>query len=262
MSVTRSLDARVSGRPDQQTMALEAVPMLVVTTAGQLHGRSVSLRTDELRIGRGAGNDLQLDDPFLSRDHAVLRHADGQFMIEDLGSSSGVVINDDLAIGPTALRYGDRVRLGQVELELRLGRSAGAEPTPDTRAVSFDVDRQAAEVINNVGRDQHNNHHYELRIEPMRRRARVLLRLGSTLLLCGLTVQLLVAALFGREVGDFVGSVTDAIASQNTAPDLQWPPFEALLLIPVAAVVGLVGLALLLTSLSMRRTARRAEARP
>jgi hypothetical protein len=121
MSVTRSFKAPLGSRPDQRTMAFEAVPMLVVTTAGELHGRSVSLRSDELRIGRGAGNDLQLDDPFLSRTHAVLRHADGQFVIEDLGSGSGVVINDDLAIGPTAVRYGDCVRLGQLELELGWG---------------------------------------------------------------------------------------------------------------------------------------------
>jgi ABC-type sulfate transport system permease subunit len=89
--------------------------------------------------------------------------------------------------------------------------------------------------------------------------ARALLRLGNALLLGALAAQLLAAALFGSKLGDFVGSVREAIADQDIHHHIQWPPFEALLLIPVAAVVGLVGLALILTSLSMRRRARRAE---
>lgn len=243
-------------------MVFEAGPVLLVTEAGEPHGRIISLRGDELSIGRAAENDLQIEDPFLSRHHALLKRAGGELVIEDLGSSSGVMINDDPAAGPTVLRYGDRVRLGRVELELRRGSDASDEPALDPPAVSFEVDHQRAGTINNVARDQHNNHHYELRIEPMRRRARLLLRLGSALLLGGLAVQLLILALFGREIGDFVSSVSDAIAAQDTDPSLQWPPFETLLLMPVAAVVCLVGLALMLASLSMRRNVRRAEARP
>lgn len=247
---------------DQQTMVFDAAPSLIVTEAGEAHGRSVSLQGEELSIGRAAENDLQLEDPFLSRHHAVLKRAGGELVIEDLGSSSGVMINDEPATGTTVLQYGDRVRLGRVELELRRGGDVSAEPALDKRTVSFEVDRQSAGTINNVARDQHNNHHYELRIEPMRRRARVLLRMGSALLLGGLAAQLLILELFSSEIGEFVGSVKDAISDQEIDPSLQWPPFETLLLMPVAAVVCLVGLALLLASLSMRRNVRREEARP
>jgi hypothetical protein len=94
----------------------------------------------------------------------------------------------------------------------------------------------------------------------MRRRAQALLRTGSVLLLSGLTAQLLAAVLFGSQVSEFVDSVTEAISAENTSPDLAWPPFEALLLIPVGALVCLVGLAVILTSVSMKRGARREEA--
>ena len=94
----------------------------------------------------------------------------------------------------------------------------------------------------------------------MRRRAQALLRTGSVLLLSGLTAQLLAAVLFGSQISEFVDSVTEAISAENTSPDLAWPPFEALLLIPVGALVCLVGLAVILTSVSMKRRARREEA--
>jgi hypothetical protein len=122
------------------------------------------------------------------------------------------------------------------------------------------VESQQAGTINNAARDQYISNQYELRIEPMRRRAQALLRTGSVLLLSGLTAPLLAAVLFGSQIGDFVDSVKEAISAENTNPDLAWPPFEALLLIPVGAVVCLVGLAVILTSVSMKRGAHRKEA--
>jgi hypothetical protein len=135
-----------------------------------------------------------------------------------------------------------------------------AQAAPGHPAPGHHVDSQQADTINNVGRDQYIKHQYELRVEPMRRRAQALLRTGSVLLLSGLTAQFLAAVLFGSQIGEFVDSVNEAISAENTNPDLAWPPFEALLLIPVGAVVCLVGLAVILTSVSMKRRARREEA--
>lgn len=105
-------------------MVIEIAPTLVVTDPAELRGRSISLADRELNIGSAAENDLQLDDPFLSRRHAVVKRAGRELLIEDVGSGSGVVVNDDLAIEPTVLRDGDRVRLGLVELELRSAQAS------------------------------------------------------------------------------------------------------------------------------------------
>ena len=137
---------------------------------------------------------------------------------------------------------------------------ATAQPTPGHHTTGLSVESQQAGTINNAARDQYISNQYELRIEPMRRRAQALLRTGSVLLLSGLTAPLLAAVLFGSQIGDFVDSVKEAISAENTNPDLAWPPFEALLLIPVGAAVCLVGLAVILTSVSMKRRARREEA--
>jgi hypothetical protein len=129
------------------------VPALVVTSEGALHGRSVTLTGGELSIGRAAGTDLQLDDPYVSRRHAVVRRAGDEFVIEDAGSAAGVVINDTLAAGPTVLREGDRVRLGRVDLELRRVTGAAPEPAHAARAVRFEMESQRSEAIEKVGRD-------------------------------------------------------------------------------------------------------------
>jgi hypothetical protein len=139
-------------------------------------------------------------------------------------------------------------------------QAAPAHPAPGHHTTGSYVESQWADTINNAGRDQYIKYQYELRIEPMRRRAQALLRTGSVLVLSGLTAQFLAAVLFGSQIGDFVDSVKEAISAENTDPDLAWPPFEALLLIPVGAVVCLVGLAVILTSVSMNRRARREEA--
>jgi hypothetical protein len=140
-------------------------------------------------------------------------------------------------------------------------QAALAHPQPAHPTTGLSVGSQRADTINNAARDQYISHQYELRIEPMRRRAQALLRTGSLLLLSGLTAQLVAAVVFGSQIGEFVDSVKEAISAENTNPDLAWPPFQALLLIPIGAVVCLVGLAVILTSVSMKRRARREEAR-
>lgn len=147
--------------------------------------------------------------------------------------------------------------LSQNTLKLPSHPGAGAaDEAARDPAVGFEVEGQRAGMINNVGRDQYNNHRYELVIEPMRRRARVLLRLGNALILAALAAQLTVMALFGSRIGDFTHSIRPAIDAMN-ADKLDWPPFEVLLAIPLAAVVGFVGLVLVLISVSTRRRAHR-----
>jgi pSer/pThr/pTyr-binding forkhead associated (FHA) protein len=53
--------------------------------------RAVELGTRGLSIGRGAGNDLVLDDSdrAVSRFHAEVRWEDGRYVLVDLGSQNG-----------------------------------------------------------------------------------------------------------------------------------------------------------------------------
>ena len=141
----KSLEALPRADRDQRTMVSSAVPVLVVTSEGELHGRTLAF--GELTIGRAPGSDLRLDDPYVSRRHAVVRRTGDELVIEDGGSRAGVVVNDVPTSGPTVLREGDRVRLGRVELELR--RITGAAPQPDvkTQGVGLKGKREPSDEI-------------------------------------------------------------------------------------------------------------------
>lgn len=63
-------------------------------------------------IGRTPDNDLQLDTKFISRHHAVILAGPVQTIIEDLGSTNGVLVNDR-RIQRRALKDGDRLVVGK-----------------------------------------------------------------------------------------------------------------------------------------------------
>jgi hypothetical protein len=71
-----------------------------------------------LRIGRGEGNDIRLDDASVSRRHAALVWAENRWCIEDRGSANGTWVNDErVPFGhPRPLRHGDRIRIGSEPL--------------------------------------------------------------------------------------------------------------------------------------------------
>lgn len=70
--------------------------------------------TDGLRLGRSPQADLTVDEPSVSRDHAVVRGHPGRWFLEDLGSRNGTRVNANrLMFGrPHPLRHDDQVRLG------------------------------------------------------------------------------------------------------------------------------------------------------
>ncbi|MGA3120127.1 MAG: FHA domain-containing protein [Polyangiaceae bacterium] len=69
-------------------------------------------------IGRSGGCQLSLDDPLVSRRHAVLIVAGDSVTIEDEKSRNGVVVNGGRIAGPTEIRPGDRIVIGSQELRL------------------------------------------------------------------------------------------------------------------------------------------------
>jgi class 3 adenylate cyclase/predicted ATPase len=74
----------------------------------------------ETRIGRGEQNNFQLNDPSISRDHALIRRVEGDYVLSDLDSSNGSFVNDDRVYEPRRLARGDRVRLANVEFTFNI----------------------------------------------------------------------------------------------------------------------------------------------
>jgi PAS domain S-box-containing protein len=80
-----------------------------------------------VQIGRGAENDIVLDDVNVSRRHAVLEWspAEGALRIRDLKSLNGVRLNGEM-VTVAVLHVGDRIELGDSSIEFLGPRSASA----------------------------------------------------------------------------------------------------------------------------------------
>ncbi len=78
----------------------------------------------ETRIGRGDRNNFQLNDPSISRDHALIRRVEGTYLVSDLDSSNGTFVNDERVFEPRRLSPGDRVRLANVEFSFNIDQPA------------------------------------------------------------------------------------------------------------------------------------------
>jgi DNA-directed RNA polymerase subunit RPC12/RpoP len=79
--------------------------------------QTVALTREWTRIGRSLAADLRLDDPTVSRRHAlVVRHADGVRLLDDR-SLNGVFVNDGRVEGKT-LQDGDEIIIGRYRLTM------------------------------------------------------------------------------------------------------------------------------------------------
>jgi DNA-binding SARP family transcriptional activator len=92
-------------------------------TAGTLvmpSGQVVPIPLRGLRIGRMAENDLVLNDPKVSRYHAVIVDTGNGFAISDLRSTNGVSVGSTRVLDSRVLDIGDVIRIGATEMEFRL----------------------------------------------------------------------------------------------------------------------------------------------
>jgi peptidoglycan hydrolase-like protein with peptidoglycan-binding domain len=100
-------------------MSSKGVPGLEVIS-GPASGTRLKPRQKPLVLGREADDEGRLgDDAEISRRHArISRAEDGQVMVEDLGSTNGTFVNGERISGPTAVKAGDTVALGETTLRV------------------------------------------------------------------------------------------------------------------------------------------------
>jgi pSer/pThr/pTyr-binding forkhead associated (FHA) protein len=75
-------------------------------------------------VGRNASCQLSLDDPLVSRRHALLDVTKTAVTIEDLSSRNGVIVNGQRIQGKVLLAVGDRIIIGEQELTLFASRDS------------------------------------------------------------------------------------------------------------------------------------------
>lgn len=90
------------------------MPYLEVLNGPEV-GQKVPLVHETIFIGRDPNNHLVLTDRTVSRKHAVLNKVEGEFVISDLKSLKGILVNGEKK-GEATLEDGDEIAVGAVRI--------------------------------------------------------------------------------------------------------------------------------------------------
>lgn len=108
---------------------MDNVAARLVLRYGKTDKPEYQLTNRPVTLGREAINDVVLSDPEISRRHARLFVQDGQFFLEDLGSTNGTFINGRRVHAPTRLQDSDVIEFGE-SIRLQFLQSDGDEVEP------------------------------------------------------------------------------------------------------------------------------------
>ena len=97
-------------------------PLALRFLSGRFQGGVVPIDPSRpMLLGRQQGSDLLLPEELVSRRHARLAYEGDDLVLEDLGSTNGTYLNEELLQGPAPLHSGDRVRIGDSEFTYEEG---------------------------------------------------------------------------------------------------------------------------------------------
>ncbi|MFE9608156.1 FHA domain-containing protein [Streptomyces sp. NPDC006012] len=95
-------------------------PTKLVVTEGTLTGTTVALQGQTITLGRAHDSTIVLDDDYASSRHArIYPDRDGQWIVEDLGSTNGTYLDRSRLTTPTPIPLGGPIRIGKTVIELR-----------------------------------------------------------------------------------------------------------------------------------------------
>lgn len=110
--ITNSTLASGSKPTDQKATKL-------VVTAGEKIGTEIALAGRQLTIGRAGDSDLIVDDEYTSTHHAKLVYINGEWLIQDLDSTNGTLLDGKKVATTQVVPMNTQVRVGQTSFELR-----------------------------------------------------------------------------------------------------------------------------------------------
>ncbi|MFE3323993.1 FHA domain-containing protein [Streptomyces sp. NPDC059176] len=120
----RPQQARQPAAPPQQRQQSarqrRGAPTKLVVSEGSLTGTTVALQGQTITLGRAHDSTIVLDDDYASSRHArIYPDRDGQWIVEDLGSTNGTYLDRTRLTTPTPIPLGAPIRIGKTVIELR-----------------------------------------------------------------------------------------------------------------------------------------------
>ena len=114
---TSAAAAQTGGGPNPKRRGRAAKVARLVVVEGAGKGDSVPLR-DEVLVGRAADATLDIQDDYASGHHARFYRDDESWIVADLGSTNGTVVNGLRIARPTRVGDGDLVRIGRTGIRV------------------------------------------------------------------------------------------------------------------------------------------------
>ncbi|MCG7528157.1 FHA domain-containing protein [Streptomyces sp. OfavH-34-F] len=120
----RPAQGRQNAAPPQQRQQSgrqrRGAPTKLVVSEGTLTGTTVALQGQTITLGRAHDSTIVLDDDYASSRHArIYPDRDGQWIVEDLGSTNGTYLDRTRLTTPTPVPLGAPIRIGKTVIELR-----------------------------------------------------------------------------------------------------------------------------------------------
>jgi len=125
-SDTRAQPSRQAAAPPHQRQQTggnrqrRGAPTKLIISEGTLTGTTVALQGQTITLGRAHDSTIVLDDDYASSRHArIYPDRDGQWIVEDLGSTNGTYLDRTRLTTPTPIPLGAPIRIGKTVIELR-----------------------------------------------------------------------------------------------------------------------------------------------
>jgi len=124
--------------PTEVLPGAPAPPAWLVFKSGPNTGQTIPLADGATSIGRAPENDIVIDDDGVSRQHAQITFADGQYQLTDVGSAGGTIVEGSTAEATMVLDSGSELKVGETEVVFMQGQSSAA-PSPTAPIGSGDA---------------------------------------------------------------------------------------------------------------------------
>ncbi len=130
--------------------ALPKIVAMLRVTAGLSSHEELAINKPEMTIGRGQNCDLVIQDKKSSRKHAVIRQSGIRYIIKDLDSANGTLLNGQ-AIQEHELSSEDVIKIGETEIKFLALNQDYEEQKKDFIQVTPDLDEMPADEPVDMG---------------------------------------------------------------------------------------------------------------
>jgi len=113
----------------------------LIVVHGKHAGQEIPVATPKFFIGRAEDCNLRAHSDQVSRHHCVILVEEGYASVRDFQSKNGTFVNGQRITDETPLKSGDRLKVGQIELDVRIRvavtEKTAVEPQPAERGLDL-----------------------------------------------------------------------------------------------------------------------------